>query len=67
MTHEQGLAVQMYKGGSRRIFGLTGPSMAATRQTIMRLATGAKVPQAKCGIHAVMDAVSALDSTISRY
>ena len=67
MTHEQTLAVQMYKDGQKRIFGLTGPSMAAHRQTIMKLATGSKVPQSKCGIHALTEALSTLDCTITRY
>jgi hypothetical protein len=67
MTHEQNLAVQAFKDGQKRIFGLTGPSMAAHRQTIMQLATGRKVPQSKCGIHALTCALSLLDPTIRQY
>lgn len=67
MTQDQQIAVAMYKAGSKRIFGLTGPSQAATRQTIMRLLTGVKVPQSKCGINALTAKVAELDPTVSRY
>ena len=67
MTHEQQLAVQMFKDGQKAIFGLTGQSNAAHRQTIMRLLTGEKLPQAKCGINALTAKVSELDPTVSRY
>jgi hypothetical protein len=67
MSHDQQIALQMFKDGSRGIWGLTGPSQAATRQTIMRLLTGAKLPQAKCGINALTVEVRKLDPTISRY
>jgi len=67
MTHEQQLAIQMFKDGSRGIWGLTGPSMAAHRQTIMRLLTGEKLPQAKCGINALTVKVREFDPTVSRY
>jgi hypothetical protein len=67
MTHEQQLAVQMFKDESRGIWGLTGPSKAATRQTIMRLLTGDKLPQSKCGINALTVKVREFDPTIPRF
>lgn len=38
-------------------WALAGPSAAKARQAIMRALTGEKVPQAKCGINAVRDAL----------
>lgn len=67
MTHDQQVAVEMFKAGSKGIWGLTGPSQAATRQTIMRLLTGDKVPQSKCGINALTVKVREFDPTVSRY
>ena len=63
----QVLAVEMFKTGSRRIFGLTGDSQSSTRQTIMFLLTGTKLPKAKCGINALTVAIREVDPTISRY
>jgi len=67
LTENQRLAVEAFKTGSRRIFGLTGPSQANTRQTIMFLLTGTKLPKAKCGINAVTVAVREFDPTIPRW
>jgi hypothetical protein len=67
LTHDQQLALQMFKDGQKRIFGLTGPSQAPHRQTIMRLLTGEKLPQSKCGIHALTSKVAELDPTVSPY
>ena len=63
----QVLAVEMFKTGSRRIFGLTGDSQSSTRQTIMFLLTGTKLPKAKCGINALTVAIREVDPTVSRY
>ena len=67
MTENQQLAVEYFKQESRRIFGLTGPSMANTRQTIMFLLTGNKLPKARCGINALTVAVREVDPTIPRW
>ena len=57
----------MFKDGQKEIFGLAGPSLAAHRQTIMRLITGQKLPQSKCGVNALTAKVADLDPTVSRY
>jgi hypothetical protein len=67
MEHNQQVALEMYKEGNKRIFGLTGDSQANTRQTIMFLLTGTKHPKVKCGIHAVNAAIKAVDPTAVRY
>ena len=67
MTHDQQVALQMFKDGSRGIWGLTGQSQASTRQAIMRLLTGKKLPQAKCGINALTVEIRKIDPTVSRY
>lgn len=66
MEHNQQVGIEMYKTGSKRIFGLTGDSQANTRQTIMFLLTGTKHPKAKCGIHAVNAAIRAVDPSAVR-
>jgi hypothetical protein len=67
MEHNQQVAIEMYKAGSKGIWGLTGDSQANTRQTIMFLLTGTKHPKAKCGINAVTAAVRAVEPTAVRY
>ena len=67
LSPDQQVALQMFRNGSRGIWGLTGPAMASTRQTIMRLLTGEKLPQAKCGINALTVKVREFDPTIPRY
>ncbi len=67
MNQEQQLGIQMFKDGQKRIFGLAGPSLAAHRQTIMKLITGQKLPQSKCGVNALTEKVAQLDPTVSRY
>ena len=67
MTETQRIGVEMYKAGSRKIFGLTGDSQRQTRQTIMRMVTGEKLPASKCGINALSAKVRELDPTIERY
>jgi len=63
MDHNQEVALQMYKTESKRIFGLTGDSQANTRQTIMFLLTGTKLPKAKCGINALEREIRSIDPT----
>ena len=67
MDHNQQVALEMYKTESKRIFGLTGPSQANTRQTIMFLLTGSKLPKAKCGINALEREIRVVDPTAVRY
>ena len=67
MNQHQELAIEMFKAKSKGIWGLAGPSMAKTRQLIMGLLTGEKLPQSKCGINALTAKVREFDPTISRY
>jgi hypothetical protein len=52
----------MYRTGSKGIWGLAGDSQRNTRQTIMRLLTGENRPKAKCGVNALEEVVSELES-----
>lgn len=60
-AENRNVGIEMYKTGSKGIWGLTGDRNANTRQTIMFLLTGKKHPKAKCGIHAVNAAVKAVE------
>jgi hypothetical protein len=67
LAPNQRVAVEMFREGSRRIFGLTGDSQAGNRQYIMLLLTGKKLPKAKCGINALTVAVRKVDPTVPRW
>ena len=67
MTDNQAKGVQLFREGSKGIWGLTGDSQSTLRQTIMQLLTGEKMPKAKCGINALTVKVREFDPTISRY
>ena len=60
MTFDQHHGLEIFDECSKRIWGLTGDSQAATRQTIMQLLTGQRLPKSKCGIHALESAVETL-------
>lgn len=62
MTETQRIAIEMYKAGCKNIFGLSGDSQKQTRQTIMRMLTGEKLPQSKCGINALASAVRSIEN-----
>jgi hypothetical protein len=51
------LAMELYESSSKRMFVLTGDSMASTRQTIMILLANAMVSKSHSGIHAVRAAL----------
>ncbi len=63
-TKEQRIAklVKIEMGGADYVdlWRLSGPSKASNRASIMREVTGEKTPQAKCGVHALTDALCAL-------
>jgi hypothetical protein len=67
LTENQRAAVEMFRAGSRGIWGLTGNAQSGTRQAIMQLLTGTKLPKAKCGINALTVAIREVDPTIPRY
>ena len=56
------LAMELYESSSKRMFGLTGDSMASTRQTIMILLANAMVSRSHSGIHAVRAALGIRDN-----
>jgi hypothetical protein len=66
MDHNPQVGIEMYKAGTKGIWGLTGDRNANIRQTIMFLLTGTKHPKAKCGIHAVNSAVRAVEPSAVR-
>ena len=60
MTFDQHHGLEIYDECIKRIWGLSGDSQATTRQTIMQLLTGQRLPKAKCGVHALESAVETL-------
>lgn len=60
MTPNQQKAIELYDAASRGRcgFGISGDSMRDTRQAIMHLLTGVKMPKSQCGTNAVEDAVT---------